>query len=238
MRKISVHGGSLGCGLGNKLTAICGGYAAAKVSGSEFTVVWEKGKGCMAEWHDIFKPPALFAIVSTPPVGSIRHKEASYVRSRRKAHFRSIGANGFTPDYWAAWRECAQSIELRDDLELPETKGFIAVSIRANYPPRAPSKSWHLGRKLPDGCFICSDSPYHFSKAREICQDAWFLSEPSSSADLANRGVAGVRAAARDMMMMCRADSILAIGRRSTMRNMASIGYGVPVFKLAEGVNP
>lgn len=233
-----VYGGARGCGLGNRITAICGGYAAAKVSGSDFSVCWNRGTGCDANWDELFKPPTLFDFTKKVPRGAITHREPSYIVRRRPKHFHAIGSNGFTPEYWAAWRECARSIELIDDLQLPERRGFIAVSIRANFGPRAPSKQWWGGMVLPDGAFICSDSQAHFAKALEICKDPWFLSSPVTNRDMGNRGLQGVQAAARDMMMLCRAQAILAVGNRSTLRNMASIGHQVPVYKLHEGRNP
>jgi hypothetical protein len=235
---IVTFGGSGNCGLGNRLTAICGGYAAAKTRGVNYAAVWTPGTGCNAKWSDIFKPPTLFNFVSKVPAGALRHHEPSYIPRRRPAHFRAIGQQEFPPAYWEAWQECARSFELIDELALPDANDFIAVSIRGNFRPRAAAPGWWTRVKLPSGSFICSDSKDQFEKALEVCEDAWFLSQPTTNRDLANRGIRGVQAAARDMMMMCRAKVILAVGNRSTLRNVPVIGYGVPIFKLCENRNP
>lgn len=235
---IVTYGGNGGRGLGNRLTAICGGYAAAKTRGVEFAAVWTPGRGCCVRWTDVFKPPTLFDFIDKVPKGALTHKEPSYIPRRRAAHFRAIGRQEFPPEYWAAWKECAQSIHLRDELEVPDVKDFIAVSIRGNFPLRSASDDWWAGTRLPAGAFICSDSKMQFERALKICPDAWWLSQPVTDEDLANRGRQGVIAAARDMMMMCRARLILAVGSRSTLRNVPVIGYGVPIFKLAENRNP
>lgn len=236
-------------GLGNRITMICAGYAAAKISGSEFVSCWERGKGCDANWSDLFKPSSLFETVDTMPSGAYAFKEPSFPKDisgfEHKQldmdagnHKKYIGMDTFTPEYWQYYRECAQSIELVDELALPNVSDFISVSIRSNWGLRAPKRGWWERAEIPDGCFICSDSEKAFSKIDDICDEYWYLSKPTCNKDLQNRDLESIKDAARDMVMLTRSKLILAIGPQSTFRNLAVLGYGVPIFKFSETFNP
>lgn len=228
-----------GIGLGNRITILCSAYASASVSGRRCVLYWPTGRGCRAKWDDLFKPLENVEIVDREPLRAVRHSVPSYVPSKINRMLAASGMKHFTEEYWDAWRECARSIRLIDDLALPETpEPFTAVSIRANWGPRSPRPMWEKHLALPKDSFICTDSPDAYQKAVIACEGGWSLSQPQSSSDMGSRGVEGMQAAARDMMMLTRASCILTIGERSTFRNLAHLGYQVPVFKFYRSRNP
>jgi hypothetical protein len=228
-----------GIGLGNRLTILCSAYASSVMRGVPCALYWPKGFGCQAEWKDLFKPLECVEMVKSPPSAMEEHRQCSYTGGRIRKHVTMAGLEKFTPEYWAAWRECARLITLIDDLALPDAPpGFTAVSIRANWAPRAPRQDWDHRLVLPRGSFICTDSPAALERALAICEDGWHLSQPVSSHDMGARDLASVQAAARDLMMLTRASLILAVGERSTFRNLAHIGYQVPLFAYYRGRNP
>lgn len=224
-------------GLGNRVTLICAGYAAAKVSGSNFIVKWNRGRGCDAEWNDLFKPPTKFELVEhNIPTGSVMFNQPSFKSVDR--HKEVAGDQLFSTKYWDAYKECAYSFQLIDELALPICDNFIAVSIRANWSFRAPPSDWSDGLRLPENAFLCSDSKTAFEIAKKVEPSLWSLSKPTVNEDMANRDYINVQAAARDMFMLTRASVILGIGHESTFRNLAVIGYQVPIFKLSKDYTP
>ena len=228
-----------GIGLGNRMTILCSAYAAAAVRGDDCVLYWPTGRGCEAHWSDLFKPMELVEIVSREPINAKVHNVPSYVPSKVSRMLRTAELKRFTTEYWAAWRKCAQSIELIDELALPDhPERFTAVSIRSNWAPRAPKNDWMHKLQLPQGSFICTDSPEAHRQAMAVCENGWSLSVPQTKHDMGARDVRSMQAAARDMMMLTRASCILAIGDRSTFRNLAHIGYHVPVFKPYRNRNP
>jgi len=228
-------------GLGNRLTLLCAGYASAKVNGANFISKWDPGTGCKAEWSDLFKKPTLFEQVSDRIPGDCEvFQSPSFGETfmQRGKHERAAGDKFASADYWRYFRECARSVELVEELALPDKKDFIAVSIRANWKPRSPEKNWSKNLRLPSGSFICSDSKAAFATARRCCEDSWHLSSPTTNRDMGNRGNVAVKAAARDMMMLTKASMILTIGPHSTFRNVAALGYEVPVFRMDKSLSP
>lgn len=225
-------------GLGNRITILCSAYAAATVRGLPCAMVWRPTYACDARWTDLFQPhpfvPEVDSVTATRP--SRRHKACCYSPGKRAAHRRIAGPARYTPAYWAAWRECARAIRLREDLALdglPE--GYPAVHVRASIAPLPPG--W-LASIRPRQAFLSCDHATTARALREAWPDSWSLAEPAGDADMDGRDPAGMRAAARDMMALTKATVLHAVGPPSTFRNLAAIGYEVPVWKLYEGPAP
>lgn len=226
-------------GLGNRLTVLCGAYAAAVVRGVPCVMVWRPGRGCRARWEDLFLPHPLVPEVVHFPKGWHRHAVPTYSARNRARQLRSAGPGRYTPEYWAAWRECARAIRLRPELALPEPPagGYDAVHVRANVKARHVSAEWWRLRD-PGAVFLSVDHAATAAQLAAAWPRAWWLAAPTSNRDMGNRGLEGVQAAARDMMMLCRARSLLAVGGPSTFRNIPHVGYQVPLLRWYEGPCP
>lgn len=215
-------------GLGNRITLLCDAYATARVRGMEFAFTWTARRHCGATWTDLFQPLDGIEVLDFIPAGAeVRRRDTFYV-----------GEVDRMPEFWEAWREMARMIRLADGLELPEVEPFDAISLRLTHPRGA----YHNRQiqQLPRVArpFISSDCPQGVEWVREVCPDAWNLDPKLFNADDVPRDIDHMRGAARDMMMLTRARSILALGRESTFRNLAHIGYGVPVMRFYEGSAP
>ena len=225
-------------GLGNLLTTICGGYAAARSRGDEFAVHWRPGNHCQAEWGDLFESLEGVNFVKEVPSGAIRFRTAWYGTHVLGEHHAAAGLAELDDGYWSYWREMARKIRLRSDLVLPEAEPFDAISIRMLHPNGFLSEKFV--EALPDlrAPFVASDCRRGFELVKERFPDAWSLDPPLYQNDRQRRELGHMRGAVRDMMMLCKSRRIFAVGRESTFRNLAFMGYGVPVFNLHNGMSP
>lgn len=202
-------------------------------------MVWRPGHGCRARWEDLYEPHPLVDEAKVFPQGWLRHRVPTYSRKNRRRQLASAGPGRYTPEYWAAWRECARAIRLKPELALPPAPegGYDAVHVRANVPARHVSEAWWLQRD-PGAVFLSVDRAATAAEIVKAWPQAWWLALPASNRDMGNRGVSGVQAAARDMMMLCRARTLLAVGGPSTFRNIPHVGYEVPLLRWYEGPCP
>lgn len=229
-----------GRGLGNNITVICSAYAAAKFRGWDLVVAWKPKPRCGVEWEDLFLPLADIPFVNKVPKSGIIHRAAYYHRNAAE-HGRAIGQTERTPEYWQAWKEIAKMIQLRPDLALPpQDSPFSAISLRLNH-PRWARTDWWLN-SLPEMTrpFVAADSPTGLEIVRRRFPDAWSICDAfqTNDKDYLPRGLDQIQAAARDMMMLCKAERIITFGRDSTFRNLAHLGYGIPILKCYHGANP
>lgn len=226
-------------GLGNRITILCSAYASARVTGQPMILAWLPGADCQAFWHDLFEPLEGIDISRTLPAGK-RHLACAHVGGKhRQRHLASAGKKYSSALYWAAWRECAQKVRLIPELEAGIPSDHHAMHIRALYPGRGIPEN-HLNWCNPfEGSYLAADSLGIFNEAILRWPHIKFLHTPIATKDRGDcRGRDLVRNAAREMVMLSRAKSIIAIGGPSTFRNMAHIGYDVPLYYVYKGGSP
>lgn len=225
-------------GLGNLMTVVCSAYAAAKVRGWEMVIWWERTTHCGAYWEELFELIPGIDVVRRRPASGHFHTGAYYDAKTRVIHRASAGPGRHTQAYWDAWREIGPMIRLIPELALPEVPVFDAVSVRLAHPPQTITDAW--AKALPDikAPFLAVDCREAFDIARRRFPDAWWLCDRFQPSDAAPRNLDHIRDAARDMMMLTRASRVFAVGRESTFRNLAHLGYGVPVLKPYAGPAP
>ena len=225
-------------GLGNHITSICAAYAAAHVRGWEMVVVWRPSQRADCEWSDLFQPVDGVEVTRHYPASGIKQLACYYDDRSKPQHLAAAGPCRYTSSYWQAWQEMARKINLIPELALPDYGRFDALSLRLAHPPQEITDWWIHAVPDLERPFISSDCKAAFDIARARFPDARFLSDVFQSRDDAHRGLRHMQSAARDMMMLCKASRIIAVGRASTFRNIAHIGYGVPVLKIYGGPAP
>ena len=117
-------------GMGNRITTICSGYAAAKINNRKPLLYWENSFGCRAEFKDIFK--SIDGIDETTLKETEKSEDDWFtgwdysVKRVRDFHLKWLD-KGFTEDYWYLYRECARKIKLKDSLDalLPKANSFL-----------------------------------------------------------------------------------------------------------------
>jgi hypothetical protein len=225
-------------GLGNRITVICAGYATAKILGMEPKLYWTaQGHGCRAEYTDLYKPMDSIELVDFIPDSEDTFFAWVYAGGGLRFHEKWLGKSFATPHYWSLFREAASQLQLIDSLQIPDLSGFNALHVRGNYQPRAIDPSFYHDYK-PAGLFLSVDNKDSYDSLIKGSVDCWSLSVPTTNYDLMNRTPELLQDAARDMMMLTRASSILTIGKDSTFRNLACLGYGIPSFALNTTYSP
>lgn len=227
-----------GPGLGNRITNLCAGFAAAKIRDMDVILAWRASNLCGAEWEDLFLPLEGIEIIDGGIPCDVRYDIGYYCGNAGARHQRIAGIPIDSPDYLAAWREAAAMIRLQPALELPDVEGFDAISARTTTPPNY--FKWEWVDQLPDLSrpLITADSVDSQRRLLERYPDGWTLNPPLNRRDLDRRGLDHTQGAARDMFMLAKARRIIAMGRESTFRNYAHIGMGVPVLQLYHGLSP
>lgn len=225
-------------GLGNHITSICAAYAAAYVRGWEMVVVWKPSQRADCEWSDMFQPLDGIQITNRYPTSGIKQLACYYDDRSKRQHIDAAGPCRYTSTYWQAWQEMAKKIHLISELALPDFGKFDALSLRLAHPVQEITDWWIHAIPDLDRPFISADCKSAFDIAKARFPDARVLSEVFQPRDDSHRGIAHMQSAARDMMMLCKASRIIAMGRASTFRNLAHIGYGVPVMKIYGGAAP
>lgn len=225
-------------GLGNRLTVICSGYATAKLLNREPKLYWKKsGHGCRAEFLELYKIMPEIELVDSVPEGEETFFAWYYGGIAKKFHEQWLGDKLFSEEYWHYYREGAKQIQLIDSIALPEKGNFNALHVRGNYKPRS-ADSEIYDRFRAEGLFIATDNSEAYDSLMKNATNCWSLSKPKTKFDFMNRDLDSLKEAARDMMMLTKANTLLTIGKDSTFRNLATLGYQVPTFSLYSGESP
>lgn len=224
-------------GLGNRLTVLFSAYAAASVRNVPLLMLWGNGgKGCRVAFRDVFKKNHDVEEISEFPSNALICDLAYYSR-RTAGKFSALVGDASHDEYWSAWRMAAKSLELCS--ELPKIQGFPAVHLRTNHQGRKLNDDWKRLFPHPgEGAFLSIDNPIILQEALDLWPGTWSLPAVRGIKDDSERGLPGVIVAARDMMMLSRAKFIIGNKVESSFRNLACIGYGVPMLHLHHGNNP
>lgn len=216
-------------GLGNRLTTICSGYAMAKMNNWEFAINWKPGNDCQAYWSDLFQ--VTFDFTDKEP--NWRKKE--------------IGWEDHDDVFISYFKEAAKKIVASTDLSDWVNKNpGICIHVRSIHPRQPLRKGWIEGLRfldfIPSGsfCYVFCDSYSAWKRIQDMYGDAVKpYSIPKHNEDRGeSRSLENMRRAAIDILTLCHAKQIIAIGAKSTFRNLAVHGYGVPILKLDQGWKP
>jgi len=229
-------------GLGNRLTILCSAYAAAYVRGIPMSMAWRAGNDCQAEWHDLFEPLPDVEIIESVTGGAETHVGCAYLKGKHAARQRAIAKElVYTPIYWDAFRRCAKNIKLIPSLSVDTEKKYHSVHVRSLNPTHPLPGDW-LNLFIPyDNSYLSVDSQWAYDAIMKKHSNVglWCLNPPTASRDRGGcRALEFIQDAARDMMMLAHAQSLLVVGGPSTFRNIPHIGFGVPVAYVYRGANP
>jgi hypothetical protein len=224
-------------GLGNRITVVCATYACAQVRGINAAFVWHNEWDCQCEYGDLFEPHPLIQQVSELPKNEEIFSACVYYPDWMGGHLHGARQERLSEEYWSAWRKCARAFKLRPELELPANKGFLVIHARENDHMRAEGQTLHL-KDMP--AYVACDSASLKAKLLGMMPSSWALETEILDRDYGEgcRTRNQMQDAARDLMMLTRASAILTIGRDSTFRNLAVLGFEVPCFKYYQGLCP
>ena len=226
-------------GLGNRINVLCAAYAGAAVRGMPCSCVWESSADCQAEWSDLFLPLPDVEMLGEIPKGAIVNNVPTYLPKHKQRHKRQVGVPVFTAEYWEAWQRCAKNIRLLPELEVPDKRGFTAVHVRALHQRTPVHPGWWRAVPALSNLFLSVDDSATFRMLQYVWPNAWWLNEPTATQDRGeNRGLEDIKAAARDMVMLSRADRMIVVGGPSSFRNFAHLGFAVPLLRCYHGTNP
>jgi hypothetical protein len=229
-------------GLGNRLTILCSAYAAAYARGIPVSMAWRPGEDCQAEWNDIFEPLPDVEIIRSLVNNAEHHVGCCYLKGKHTSRQHAIGKDKiYTPIYWDAFRRCAKNIKLIPSLSIDTEKKYHSLHIRSLNPKHHLPSDW-LDLFTPyDNSYLSVDSRWAYDAIMAKHPDIglWCLNAPTANRDRGGcRALEFIQNAARDMMMLAHARSLLVVGGPSTFRNIPHIGFSVPVSYIYRGANP
>jgi hypothetical protein len=227
-------------GLGNRITILCSAYAAAKATNRKLIVAWQPGNDCQANWSDLFAPMEDVTFVDRLPSYGSHHIACCHTSGKHgRRQIDSAKGTYDTPAYWDAWRECASKIRLNDELAEGMPTGHHAIHIRSLYPKRQMDCNLMNWCAPFEGSYLACDGAAVFDDAIARWPHLKYLHKPCALTDRGDgRKLEEVRKAARDLIMLTQAKSIIACGGSSTFRNLAHIGHDVPLYHVYKGGAP